>query len=108
MTVSSDWRGCEVSRFTFLRGSRRDFTGVGALDRFQVWSNVLHSLVLIVPMPHKHDASRHHHIPKMSFKVQNWPAYEAGLRRRGSLMLWIDDAALKSWKTIVPSGQAWG
>jgi hypothetical protein len=59
-------------------------------------------------MPHKHDASRHHHIPKMSFKVQNWPAYEAGLRRRGSLMLWIDDAALKSWKTIVPSGQAWG
>jgi hypothetical protein len=34
-------------------------------------------------MPHKHNADRHH-IPKMSFKVRNRPAYEAGLRRRGS------------------------
>jgi hypothetical protein len=40
-------------------------------------------------MPHKHNADRRHHIPKMSFKVQNWPAYEAGLHRRGSLTLWI-------------------
>jgi len=28
-------------------------------------------------MPHKHNADRRHHIPKMSFKVQNWLAYEA-------------------------------
>jgi hypothetical protein len=35
-------------------------------------------LVLIIPMPHKHNADRRHHIPKMLFKVQNWPAYEAG------------------------------
>src|ERR1700730_17408937 len=41
-------------------------------------------------MPHKHNADRRHHIPKMSFKVRNWPAYEAGLRRRGSLTLWIE------------------
>ncbi len=41
-------------------------------------------------MPHKHNADRRHHIPKMAFKVQNWPAYEAGLRRRGSLTLWIE------------------
>jgi hypothetical protein len=46
-------------------------------------------------MPHKHNADRRHHIPKMSFKVQNWPAYEAGLRQRGSLTLWIEDAAEK-------------
>jgi hypothetical protein len=46
-------------------------------------------VVLIIPMPHKHNADRRHHIPKMSFKVQNWPAYEAGLHRRGSLTLWI-------------------
>jgi len=26
-------------------------------------------------MPHKHNADRRHHIPKMLFKVQNWPAY---------------------------------
>jgi hypothetical protein len=42
----------------------------------------------------------------MSFKVRNWPAYEAGLRRRGSLTLWIEDAALKCWQTTGPSGQA--
>jgi hypothetical protein len=42
----------------------------------------------------------------MSFKVRNWPAYEAGLRRRGSLTLWIEDAALGCWQTIGPSGQA--
>ena len=34
-----------------------------------------------IPMSHKYNADRRHHIPKMSFKVQNWPAYEAGLRR---------------------------
>ncbi|MEA2731535.1 MAG: hypothetical protein QOF70_6010 [Acetobacteraceae bacterium] len=27
-------------------------------------------LVLTSPMPHKHNADRRHHIPKMSFKVQ--------------------------------------
>lgn len=47
-------------------------------------------------MPHKHNTDRLHHIAKMPFKVWNWPAYEAGLRRRGSPILWIDDAALES------------
>ena len=56
-------------------------------------------------MPHKHNADRRHHIPKMSFKVQNWPAYEAGLRRRGSLTLWIEDTALECWQTCGPGGQ---
>jgi hypothetical protein len=57
-------------------------------------------------MPHKHNADRRHHIPKMAFKVQNWPAYEAGLRRRGSLTLWIEDGALEHWQTCGPDGQA--
>jgi hypothetical protein len=51
-------------------------------------------MLLIDQMPNKHNDDRRHHIPKMSFKVQNWPEYEAGLRRRGSLTLWIDDAVL--------------
>ena len=55
-------------------------------------------------MPHKYNADRRHHIPKMSFKVQNWPAYEAGLRRRGSLTLWIEDATLECWPTFGSSG----
>jgi len=57
-------------------------------------------------MPYKHNADRRHHIPKMSFKVRNWPAYEAGLRRRGSLTLWVEDAALGDWQTTGPGGQA--
>ena len=38
-------------------------------------------------MPNKQNTDRRHHIPKMKLKVQNWPEYEAGLRRRGSLTL---------------------
>jgi transposase len=57
-------------------------------------------------MPHKHNDDRRHHIPKMAFKVQNWPEYEAGLRGRGSLTLWIEDAALDHWQTFGPGGQA--
>ncbi len=57
-------------------------------------------------MPHKHNADRRHPVPKMSFKVQNRPEYEAGLRRRGSMTLWIEDAALECWQTCGPGGQA--
>jgi transposase len=57
-------------------------------------------------MPHKHNADRRRHIPKMSFKVQNWPEYEAGLRRRGCLTLWIEDTALECWQTCGRCGQA--
>jgi hypothetical protein len=57
-------------------------------------------------MAHKHHTDRRHHIPKMSVKVQNWPAYEAGLRRRGSLTLWIEHAALECWQSCGPGGQA--
>jgi hypothetical protein len=42
----------------------------------------------------------------MKFKVQNWPEQEAGLKRRGSLTLWIDDAALAQWQSIGLCGRA--
>ena len=58
------------------------------------------------PMPHKHNADRRHHIPKLAFKVENWPEYEAGLRLRGNLTLWIEDGALDRWQTLGPGGQA--
>ena len=57
-------------------------------------------------MPNKHNDERRHHIPKMSFQVQNWAEYEAGLRRRGSLTLWIEDAVLDRWQRVGPNGQA--
>jgi len=34
----------------------------------------------------------------MKFRVTNWPEYEAGLRRRGSLTLWLTPEALSSWQ----------
>jgi hypothetical protein len=52
-------------------------------------------LVLAVLMLYNDNADRRHYIPKMSFEVLDWPEYEAGLRRRGSLTLWIEDPALQ-------------
>jgi hypothetical protein len=48
-------------------------------------------------MPFKHNAARRHRIPRARYRVTNWPAYEAGLRRRGDLTLWLDEAALAGW-----------
>ena len=49
-------------------------------------------------MPFKHNAARRHRIPRARHRVTNWPAYEAGLRRRGDLTLWVDEAALAGWQ----------
>ena len=49
-------------------------------------------------MPFKHNASRRHRIGKMKFKLTNWPEYEAGLRRRGSLTVWLTPEALSGWQ----------
>ncbi len=60
-------------------------------------------------MPNKHNDDRRHHIPKMKFRVANWAAYEAGLRRRGSLTLWVSDEAIAGWRAAprrTPGGQA--
>jgi hypothetical protein len=48
-------------------------------------------------MPHKHNAARRHRIGKMKFKLTNWPDYEAGLGRRGSLTLWLTPEAVGGW-----------
>ena len=60
-------------------------------------------------MPFKFNAARHHRIPRARYRVRNWPTYEAGLRRRGDLTLWIDEAALDEWQAPrreTPGGQA--
>ena len=59
-------------------------------------------------MPFKHNASRRHHIPRARYRVTNWPSYEAGLRRRGDLTVWVDEAALAGWQAprrSTPGGQ---
>src|SRR5215211_1139540 len=61
-------------------------------------------------MPFKHNAARRHRIPKTRYRIQNWPAYEAGLKRRGDLTLWLDEEALTGWqppRRTTPGGQAW-
>ena len=59
-------------------------------------------------MPFKHNAARRHRIPQARYRVTNWPAYEAGLRRRGDLTFWLDENALANWaapKRSTPGGQ---
>jgi transposase len=61
-------------------------------------------------MPFKHNAARCHRIPKARYRVQNWPAYEAGLKRRGDLTLWLDEDALAGWQAPrrnTPGGRSW-
>jgi hypothetical protein len=60
-------------------------------------------------MPNKHNDAQRHQIPKMKFRVASWAMYVAGLRRRGSLMLWVSDEALAAWRAAprrMPGGQA--
>jgi hypothetical protein len=60
-------------------------------------------------MPNKHNAPRRHRIPKMKFSVTNWAEYDAGLRRRGSLTLWVTPETLDGWRAaprMTPGGQS--
>jgi hypothetical protein len=45
-------------------------------------------------LPFKHNSTRRHHIPLAQYRVRNWPQYDADLRRRGDLTLWLDEAAM--------------
>jgi hypothetical protein len=60
-------------------------------------------------LPFKHNAARRHRIPRAQYRVRNWPEYDAGLRRRGDLTLWLDEAAIAGWQAAprtTPGGQA--
>ena len=48
-------------------------------------------------MPFKLNAERRHHIPKQKFKITNWAAYDASLRQRGSLTVWVTEEAIAAW-----------
>ena len=60
-------------------------------------------------MPFKFNAARRHRIPRARYRVQNWPQDQSGLKRRGDLTLWIDEAAIAGWQAprrTTPGGQA--
>jgi len=42
----------------------------------------------------------------MSVKMQKLPEYEVGLLRRGSMMLWLEQAVLERCRNIGPTSQA--
>ena len=48
-------------------------------------------------LPFKLNQDRRHHFPRQQRKVTNWPAYDASLRQRGSLMVWFTDEAIAGW-----------
>src|ERR671926_739 len=42
-------------------------------------------------------------------RIRNWPQYEAGLKQRGDLTLWLDEAAIagrQAPRRTTPGGQA--
>ena len=60
-------------------------------------------------MPHKANAARRHHIARPKRTVTTWAEYDAALRQRGSLTVWVSEQAIESWKAAprrTPGGQA--
>ena len=79
--------------------------GVGARINWVAWAR---RPSYVAQVPFKHKATRHHRILKARYRVINWPAYEAGLRRRGDMTIWMDEAALAGWQAprrTTPGGQ---
>ena len=48
-------------------------------------------------MPYKANEPRRHRIPKARYKIDNWAEYDAALRRRGSLTVWVTPEAIAAW-----------
>jgi hypothetical protein len=67
-------------------------------------------LTRMLVLPSKLNEDLRHHIPRLQHKVTNWPAYEAGLRQRGSLTVWFSDEAVAAWAAeprTMHGGQPW-
>lgn len=48
--------------------------------------------------------NKHQNKPKKVYRVSNWPQYNASLKQRGSLHVWIGEKALKRWSAR-PEGE---
>src|SRR3954467_10120582 len=49
-------------------------------------------------VPFKLNQDRRHHMPRQRRKLTNWREYDAGLRQRGSLTVWLTDEAVQAWQ----------
>ena len=59
-------------------------------------------------LPFKYHAEHRHRIPKARYRVTNWAEYDASLRRRGNLTVWLTDEAVAAWRAeprTTPGGQ---
>lgn len=48
-------------------------------------------------MPYKMNESCRHKIPHARYRVENWAAYDAALRQRGDLTIWVTPEAIAAW-----------
>ena len=55
----------------------------------------------------QHPKRRQYKYAKSRYGVKNWCEYEAGLRRRGDLTVWLSEEALDAWRAP-PSGKPGG
>jgi Transposase DDE domain len=53
---------------------------------------------------HEAQAARRHHFPGQKHRVNDWAAYDAGLRARGSLAVWFTPEAVVAWKAEPRTG----
>ena len=56
-------------------------------------------------MPFKSNADRRHRVPKQRHRVTNWAEYDAALRARGSLTVWVTAEAIEAWKAEPRAGR---
>jgi hypothetical protein len=43
--------------------------------------------------------------PKAQYRIRNWSAYNAALKQRGSLTVWVDEEVLAGWSNTEKSGK---
>lgn len=55
-------------------------------------------------MAYKANEPRRHKMPKARYRVENLAAYDASLRRRDELIIWVTPEAIAAW-TPPPTGR---
>ena len=55
-------------------------------------------------MPYKANEQRRRKIPKARYKIENWAEYDAALRRRGILTVWVTPEAIAA-RTLAMTGR---
>ena len=51
-------------------------------------------------MPNKYPEKKGWNVPKQKYKITNWPEYNAALRSRGRIDVWISEEAINLWYEV--------